>query len=100
MNKGIVVIDMPKTCFECPFWHDGEKVWTGRYEYRQLHNCSLTPNKHIGECLEDHVKDIMIGKPEWCPIRPVPERADHKDHCDNGRYDNGWNDCLDKIMEE
>ena len=31
-----------------------------------------------------------------CPIRPLPDKAHHEDYCDNGRYDKGWNECLEK----
>lgn len=37
------------------------------------------------------------GKPDWCPLRELPERSDHPEHCDNGRFDAGWNGCLDAI---
>ena len=33
-------------------------------------------------------------------IRPVPERARHTEYCDNGRYDKGWNDCLDELLKD
>ena len=39
-------------------------------------------------------------KPDWCPIKRVPERAYHEDYCDNGRYDKGWNDCLDELLKD
>ena len=34
-----------------------------------------------------------------CPIRPLPDKAHHEDYCDNGRYDKGWNECLEKIED-
>ena len=45
-------------------------------------------------------KQIMEGgKPDWCPLRELPERSDHPEHCDNGKFDAGWNACLDEILE-
>ena len=44
-------------------------------------------------------KQVILKKPNWCPIKPLPERANHENYCDNGRYDKGWNDCLDEIEE-
>ena len=45
-------------------------------------------------------KQIMEGgEPDWCPLRELPERSDHPEHCDNGKFDAGWNACLDEILE-
>ena len=30
-------------------------------------------------------------------IMDMPEKSDHPEHCDNGRFDAGWNACLDAI---
>lgn len=73
MKKGTVEIEMPETCFECPFRYDADKVNLGPYEYRQIHGCLLIPNDHFGEHLEDYV-NIMSGKPEWCPIKEKPDK--------------------------
>ena len=43
---------------------------------------------HVGEC-----------RPDWCPLRELPEKANHPAYCDNGRFDKGWNACLDMILE-
>lgn len=78
MAKGIVVVDdIPVICAECDF-------------------ATITPNK---ECLRCEAKNRIIynAKPDWCPVRVLPEMAHHEDYCDNGRYDKGWNDCLSEI---
>ena len=41
--------------------------------------------------------DILYVRETWCPLRELPERSDHPEHCDNGRFDAGWNGCLDAI---
>ena len=38
-------------------------------------------------------------RPDWCPLRELPEKANHPDYCDNGRFDKGWNACLDEILK-
>ena len=43
---------------------------------------------------------VKGSKPDWCPIKPMPERANHEGYCDNGRYDKGWNDCLAELMKD
>lgn len=91
MQKGIIVVDkIPQTCQHirgnkeegCPF---GGMV------------CQITQND-----VYPHVRDG--SKPEWCPIRPMPEK---KEVC--GRYPQpdgvtasfkaGWNACIEEILE-
>lgn len=88
MGKSILILDTPECCGECPFM-DGGCI----DEY-----CSA----HGEDCID--IPDIMGGKPEWCPLRPLP---DHIEVC--GKYPQpgpvpsyriGWNACLDKITED
>lgn len=44
------------------------------------------------------IKDYSI-KPDWCPLKEMPEKTNHPDYCDNGRYDKGWNECIDYILK-
>lgn len=76
MSKGIILVDIPVDCRDCPLRSLADDCIAGRnvMEYR-------------------HDK----RKPDWCPIRPMPARAYHEDYWDNGRYDKGWNDCLEEI---
>ena len=45
--------------------------------------------------------DLLGRKPDWCPLRPMPEKI----HNDNGYdeysdgYDAGWNACIDAICD-
>lgn len=83
MAKGIIVVDVPKACGYCACCK---------------HDALYT--RYCGVNKRDLMNDIdwNLEKPDWCPIKPAPERADHEDYCDNGRYDKGWNDCLDRIF--
>lgn len=79
MTKGIIVLnDIPVICAECNF-------------------AAITPNKEYLRC-EAKNRIIYNAKPDWCPIRVLPEMAHHEDYCDNGRYDKGWNDCLNEVL--
>lgn len=69
MKKGIVEIEMPETCFECPFRYDADKASIGLYEFRQLHKCLIAPNEHMGE----YLADIMDKRQEWCQIKQKPD---------------------------
>lgn len=80
MAKAILVMDMPEqVCQKCTLCYETEDD-----EYLCCAIGKLVPD---GE------------KPDWCPLRELPERSDHPEHCDNGRFDAGWNACLDEILE-
>ena len=85
MSKGIIVVDkIPQTCQYirgnkengCPF---GGTV------------CQITRN--------DVFYHSRFGsKPDWCPIRPVPEEINRVSLGDMG-YKRRWNGCLKEIMK-
>lgn len=81
MAKGIIVMDVPETCGDCACCQ-----YDGQYD------------RYCGVNGEDLMNIDWNGeKPDWCPIKPMPERAYHENYCDAGRYDKGWNECLDEI---
>lgn len=83
MAKAVLVMDMPESCFGCNFCHI---------------NCS-DGDEYSCQALEvaGPVDSNTYEKPEWCPLRELPEKANHPDYCDNGRFDKGWNACLEEI---
>ena len=58
-----------------------------------------TKNNGISIKLDDWEFDLKSEMPDWCPIKPVPERACHEEYWDNGRCDKGWNECLEAILK-
>lgn len=81
MAKAVLIMDeMPECCADCScgYFESGTKKL----------------NLICGATGEDANN---VGKPDWCPLRELPERSDHPEHCDNGRFDAGWNACLDAI---
>lgn len=78
MAKAVLVMDNPEDCTMCKFW-----------------------NSKDDECYATGVEELSLNseeaKPDWCPLRELPEKSDHPEHCDNGRFDAGWNECLDAI---
>lgn len=81
--KGIIVVkDFPKNCRDCDYFGT---------------LCKIT-NKKCNWYSED-------GKPEWCPIKPVPEKMEEKENAVSipgvfmeGRV-SGWNACIDEILK-
>lgn len=89
-NKALFVMDMPeKGCISCVI---------GRNHSIPLETCIYCPvarKNAIGE------KADKI--PDWCPLKPVPERRAGVDYLDalpfrHPAFDFGWNACIDKIM--
>lgn len=82
MGKSILVMDTPECCDYCP----AGRIFgmAGQVECR------------VREAL--HVNSNGRTVPSWCPLQEMPERAYHPNYCDNGRYDKGWNDCIDQIL--
>lgn len=89
MAKAVLVMDMPEDCKQCVFCRGLNACKLKKYLVRDKICTVYTVDKQIMEG----------GKPDWCPLRELPERSDHPEHCDNGRFDAGWNGCLDEILE-
>lgn len=82
MAKAVLVMDMPESCCECNLNYMiplGSRL--------RCHAFAL------GKAIDSNTRE----KPDWCPLRELPEKANHPDYCDNGRFDKGWNACLDEI---
>lgn len=79
MSKSILVIDTPGNCTRCALYH-----------YPSC-RCYITSR------IQNNISDDF--KPDWCPLRDLPCKANHLNYCDNGRYDKGWNDCIDEILK-
>lgn len=81
MAKAVLIVDMPEDCTMCKFW-----------------------NSKDDECYATGVEELSLNseeaKPDWCPLRELPKKANHPAYCDNGRFDKGWNACLDEILKD
>ena len=86
MAKGIVIIGIPNCCAECSLINiDGDLNLS----------CDATS-------LYIDVKKLNL-KPDWCPIKPIPDRKSLKDKLQKYdtdiHYEIGWNECLDEILK-
>lgn len=90
MAKGIIVVDMPESCNQCQFYYPARNMHTGKY----MGGCKLVA------CMVIRDKN---GKPDWCPINPIPERQVlTKDVSNTTKIGEelvrvGFNACLDEI---
>ena len=86
MAKAVLIMDLPETCKDCSCKYPSYKDYA-------LYDCAIT-----GKTVP--IDGGRYGeKPYWCPLRELPEKAKHPDYCDNGRFDKGWNACLDEILK-
>lgn len=79
MSKSILVIDTPEYCGKCP--------------------CFL---EVATDCCGLNGKDIdSHGKPDWCPLRDLPEeRNENNTYTDCEYYRaQGFNACIDEILK-
>ena len=78
MSKSILVIDTPENCAVC-------RLKIGLY-------CKENGNSIA--------KYFYNDKPNWCPLKPMPQSGNSLiDDCKE-YYTDGWNDCLDEILGE
>lgn len=89
MSKAVLVMDMPECCADCPC------------SFFERDNPIL--NLICGVTQEDAYN---VGKPDWCPLRELPEKRDtnrNKNHYISNFWSSaksvGWNACLDEIIK-
>lgn len=82
MSKAILVMDMPSKCNKCLLLDD---------EYDL---CIPT-----GEDVSDYQSET---KPDWCPLREVPQKADFRKAKTEtvANWIEGYNSCIDTIIKE
>lgn len=96
MSKSVLVMDTPETCLDCMFCFE-------RNEGVEAHCSVVSVDEYSGffrtiDCEDGYCQ----GKPDWCPLKEVPEEehSDYKydEYCDG--YDDGWNSLRDRILGE
>lgn len=94
MAKAGLIMDMPESCDMCDFVDDEQPP---RYGEKTLY-CGIPG---MGE----DVTDYIACRPEFCPLRELPER---KEELPVEKYEfgglgkaftSGWNACLDEILK-
>lgn len=86
MSKGILIVDMPDSCFNCNFHN---------YHFCYAVQCS----NEDGDCVEKYLNDEVPGKtkPDWCPLKELPEYSSKK-YLVPKLYADGFNECLKAII--
>lgn len=88
MAKAILVMDMPYDCTMCKFWNAEDD------------ECYATGSEELS------LGDFEKNKPDWCPLRELPEKKDTLTTLEchsNGKWTEGmkagYNACLDEIVK-
>ncbi len=87
MAKAVLVMDMSETCKDCSCKYPS-------YKDDALYDCAITGKTipidggHYGE------------KPDWCPLRELPERKERRvgEHGER-MFRAGFNSCLGEILK-
>ena len=87
MSKAILVIDMPSCCNECKIRFDDEYSNWCPYDNPE-------PNGVF-----QYVKNET--KPGWCPLKELPEKMEGNNsvYYQWGDYEDGWNHCIDCLLD-
>lgn len=84
MTKGIIVLDeIPEKCNQCNFWFAKATV---PVEYR-----CMGLQREITE------NELTKKKPDWCPIKQMPEKIEVLKYPHSMKFSRGWNACLNEI---
>lgn len=99
MNKSVLVIDTPENCYDCPF---GTAYCSG-IEY--VAYCELADCLDYDAFLmtEEHYDRESKSRPEWCPLKPLPEKMiipRGARNTDSSEYAFGYNTCINEITGE
>lgn len=84
MAKAVLVMNMPECCADCPC------------SFFERDNPIL--NLICGVTQEDAYN---VGKPDWCPLRELPEKKERRigEHGER-MFRAGFNACLNEIMRQ
>ena len=98
----MLIIDTPSSCSKCSYCREDFSGYA-MYNICNPSICVLANNRDI-----DYY-DETNTKPDWCPLSPLPEKINLKQYVDNCAadinsvvayaYAQGYNDCLDEIIE-
>lgn len=91
MSKGIIVEDVPECCDLCGYSSQAYDL-----EPFEEGECYCTIKKKS-------IDKIPEGeKPDWCPIRPIPDKREHKtvQYNYDGGYSRGFTACWNMFIDE
>lgn len=100
MSKSVLVIDTPETCVDCIFCQE-YSTKSREYAYCYVTNGDSENDMKPIDCIYGYRQ----SRPDWCPLKPLPERKEYIVPIDNVEsYKDiiavGWNACVNEITGE
>lgn len=96
MSKSVLVIDTPENCLDCRFCYESDEGVEAC--------CSISDDDKDASLMKkiDCEYGYCQGKPDWCPLKPLPEKKSTTAPVSNyevqkNLFAAGWNNCIDKI---
>lgn len=98
MRKSALVTETPKNCYDCPFGTE----YCGDSEYEGCCELAECLDSDMRLITEEHYDCESETKPDWCPLKPLPEKKEYINSVSNIEATKniaaaGWNACLDEI---
>lgn len=92
MSKAALVLDMPKSCRECPAGNSMISDKEG--EFCACEFIFILQDKV--RCIDNYIS----SRPDQCPLRELPQKM-IPDPAEKGNgFVDGWNACIDAITEK
>lgn len=100
MNKSVLVVNTSETCIDCIFCQE-YRTKSKEYAYCYVKNGDSENDMKLIDCIYGYRQ----SKPDWCPLKPLPEKKEYIVPIDNVESQKdiiavGWNDCLKEITGE
>lgn len=91
MSKSVLVIDTPETCVDCQFCYELDEGVEAC--------CSISDDDKDTSLMKkiDCEYGYCQSKPDWCPLKPFPEKKNFWSEEHGGKFSEGWNACIDEI---
>ena len=94
MSKSVLVIDTPETCVDCQFCYELDEGAEAC--------CSISDDDKDASLMKkiDCEYGYCQGKPDWCPLKPLPEKMiipRGARNTDGLEYASGYNTCINEI---
>lgn len=93
MRKSVLVMNTPENCLDCRFCYELDEGAEAC--------CSISDDDKDVSLMKkiDCEYGYCQGKPDWCPLKPLPEEKEEKYWRSklSLAWIRGWNTCISKI---
>lgn len=94
----MLVIDTPENCLDCRFCYESDEGVEAC--------CSISDDDKDTSLTKkiDCEYGYCQGKPDWCPLKPLPEKKEYVDPTSSAKAKKniiavGWNTCINMIVK-